>query len=339
MEFMKAYAIKNYGADTQLQQVKLPVPEVRDNEVLVKICAASVNPVDFKIRNGLLRLIKSFNFPLVLGFDFSGIVQKTGKDVHGFRIEQKVYGCPRDSHVGTFCEYRSFDASDLAPMPSNLSFEEAAALPLTALTVYQTFHQALDTKPGDRVLIHAGSGGVGIIALQYAKHLGLHTATTTSSRNIALVKELGADEVIDYTKESFEEKLSGFDAVIDTLGGDTLIRSFDVIKRGGVIVTLSGMPNPGSAYENNLGHFKAFLFLLASWSATRTAKQHGATYKFWMMHADGKQLREVTKLVEQGTIRPIIDRVYDLDDVQRALEHCEAGHTRGKVVIHIHNEH
>lgn len=331
---MKAMAIQHYGQkQPTLTQVAIPTPGPQD--VLVAIHAASINPIDFKTRDGGVRMLLKYEMPLILGSDFAGEVVQIGAQVTRFQVGDAVYGRPRKSRIGTFAEYIAVNQDDMALMPQNLNFEEAASLPLVGLTTYQAFHDILQVQPGNKILIQAGSGGIGTFAIQLAKTMGLYVATTTSGANRALVTELGADRVIDYHHEHFDDVLVNYDAVYDTLGGDNLLRSFKIVKPGGAVVSLSGLPDAKFAREYGLPMWKQLAFGLATLPIRKREKQYQVTYHFLFMAPSGQQLALIAQLVEAGKIRPVIDEVVLFSDFQSALDHSEAGHARGKIVVKI----
>ncbi|MCA1065584.1 NADP-dependent oxidoreductase [Rossellomorea sp. AcN35-11] len=332
---MKAMTINQYGKTTPLEITDLPIPNVGERDVLVEIHAASINPIDFKIRDGKVKLLLSYKMPLVLGNDFSGKVIQTGSKVKKYKIGDEVYGRPRKNRIGTFAEYLSVHEDDLALKPDNLTFVEAASLPLVGLTTWQAFNEILQLKPEQKILIHAGAGGVGTFAIQLAKEMGAYVATTASEKGYDLVSSLGADEVINYRKEPFEEILRGYDAVFDTLGGDSLNRSFQILKPHGKIVSVSAVPNGRFAVENNMGFIKRLLFSLVSRNITALEKKFSVDYHFLFMKPSGEQLTKIKQLVEKGRIRPVIDRVYSLEEAQEALLYVETGRAKGKVVVEV----
>lgn len=330
---MKAIVIERYGKDVPLQLVEVPIPTIGEKDILVEIHAASINPVDYKIRDGKVKMLLTYQMPLIVGNDFSGKVIKTGPKVSKFRIGDEVYGRPRKSRIGTFAEYLSVHEDDVSLKPKNLSFEEAASLPLVGLTTWQAFHEILELKEGQKILIHAGAGGVGTFAIQLAKQMGAYVATTASDKGNELVKSLGADEIINYKEEDFEEILKNYDAVFDTLGGEALEKSFTVLKPHGQIVSVSGLPNRKFAIQNNLGLLKTILFSIVSRKMTELEKKHDAIYNFLFMKPSGEQLSHIKKLVEEGKIRPIIDQIIPFEDAQKAIKYVEKGRAKGKVIL------
>ncbi|MGG0509124.1 NADP-dependent oxidoreductase [Priestia megaterium] len=331
---MKAMVIQKYG-DVPLQLVNRPLPDVGDNEVLAEIHAASINPIDFKIRDGKTRMLLKYEMPLILGNDFSGVVVKVGKNVTKFKIGDPIYGRPRKSRIGTFAEYIAVHEEDIAKKPKNLSFEEAASIPLVGLTSYQALHDILRLSPGQKVLIQAGSGGVGTFAIQLAKAMGLYVATTTSDKGFELVRSLGADHIINYKKEAFDKVLQNYDGVYDTIGGETLERAFKIVKPGGQVVSVSGLPNARFGQEYGSGFIKTTLFRLITRNLTKQEKKYNVHYNFLFMKPSGEQLDIITQFIESKKIRAVIDRIFTLDDVQKAIKYSESGRAKGKIVIKI----
>lgn len=331
---MKAMAIDQYGK-APMRLAEMPTPEINEYEVLAEIHAASINPIDFKIRDGKVKLLIQYKMPLILGNDFSGVVVKVGKKVTRFKVGDEIYARPRKSKIGTFAEYISIHEDDIALKPKNLSFEEAASIPLVGLTSYQALHDIMQLQKGQKILIHAGSGGVGTFAIQLAKAMGATVATTASEAGANLVTSLGADKVINYKKENFEAILKNYDAVFDTLGGQTLEKSFEIIKDGGKIVSVSGRPNARFAKEYGSGFFKTLLFSAASHKLTALEKKHHAQYSFLFMKPSGEQLRIIADLIETGKIKPIIDRTFSFEDAQKAMDYAESGRAKGKIIVKI----
>ncbi|MGK5550326.1 NADP-dependent oxidoreductase [Actinomadura kijaniata] len=331
---MKTYLIEKYGDQSAVRAAEMPDPEPGPDDVLVKIHAASVNPLDFKIRDGAFRRILPYRLPLVLGNDLAGVVVGVGSAVTRFAVGDEVYARPDKDRIGTFAELIAVHQNDLAHKPATLTMAEAASLPLVALTAWQALVERAQVQPGQKVLIHAGSGGVGTIALQLARHLGAHVATTASAANAALVKELGADVVIDYRTQDFEELLDGYDVVLDTLGGKTLDKSLRVLKPGGKVISIAGPPDADFARELGANPVLRQVMNVLSFKTRRRAKRQGVTYSFLFMRASGDQLRELTRLVDAGQIRPVVDRVFPFEQTRQAMEYAEKGRAKaGKVVI------
>lgn len=331
---MKAMVIEKYGK-VPLRMVEMSQPEIDEYEVLVDIHAASINPLDFRIRNGEVKLLINYKMPLVLGNDFAGVVTKIGRKVTGFKVGDEVYGRPRESKIGTFAEYIAVHEDDIALKPTNVSFEEAASIPLVGLTSYQALHEILQLQKGQKILIHAGGGGVGTFAIQLAKLMGATVATTASEASRELVQSLGVDEIIDYKTKQFENILENYDAVFDTLGGESLEKSFTVLKDGGEIVSISGLPNARFAKDRGLGFLKTMLLSLVSKKLTKLEKKHDVHYRYLFMKASGEQLRILTDLIESGKIKPVIDKVFSFEEAQKAIEYSESGRAKGKVILKI----
>jgi NADPH:quinone reductase-like Zn-dependent oxidoreductase len=300
---------------------------------MVEIHAAGVNLLDGKIRDGEFKLILPYRLPLVLGNDVAGVVVRVGANVRRFKPGDEVYARPAQDRIGTFAEYIAMDQADVAMKPANLTMEEAASIPLVALTAWQVLVERANLRKGQKVLIHAGSGGVGTIAIQLAKHLGAYVATTTSTANVALVKSLGADVVVDYKKDDFEKVLQGYDVVLNSLGKETLDKSLAVLKPGGKLISISGPPDPDFARQNGSGWLLQQVMRLLSFGIRRKSKRHGINYSFLFMTANGGQLGKITSLIEAGNIRPVIDQVFPFERTNEALDYVETGRAKGKVVV------
>ncbi|EJQ46433.1 hypothetical protein IEE_01932 [Bacillus cereus BAG5X1-1] len=331
---MKAMVIDKYGK-VPMRMAEMPTPEINEYEVLAEIHAASINPIDFKIRDGKVKMLLKYKMPLILGNDFSGVIVKVGAKVTRFKVGDEIYARPRKDKIGTFAEYIVIHEDDIALKPKNLSFEEAASIPLVGLTSYQALHGIMQLQKEQKILIHAGSGGVGTFAIQLAKIMGATVTTTASEAGTNLVKSLGADEIINYKTEKFEDILKNYDAVFDTIGGTTLEKSFNIIKSGGKIVSVSGMPNARFGKEFGSGFFKTLLFSLASNKLTSLEKKHNAQYSFLFMKPSGNQLRIIANYIESGKIKPVIDRIFPFEDAQKAMEYSESGRAKGKIIVKI----
>jgi len=332
---MKAFIVDQYKKDGALRFGEVPEPVVRDHDVLVAIHATSLNPLDTKIRDGEFKLILPYRLPFVLGNDVAGVVVGVGSRVRNFKAGDEAYARPSKDRIGTFAERIAVDEADVALKPTNLSMEQAASVPLVALTAWQVLVERAQLKAGQRVLIHAGSGGVGTFAIQLAKHLGATVATTTSTENVELVKSLGADVVVDYKKEDFAKVLSGYDVVLNSLGKDTLEKSIDVLKPGGKLVSISGPPDAAFARENGFNWLLQQVMRLLSFGIRRKARRRGVSYSFLFMRANGRQLSEVTTLIESGVIRPVVDRVFPFSATNEAMDYLAKGRAKGKVVISV----
>ena len=332
---MKAFILERYGNQDGVRAGEMPEPVVGDYDVLVQIHAAGVNLLDSKIRDGEFKLILPYRLPLILGNDLAGTVERVGASVRQFKPGDEVYARPDDDRIGAFAEFIAVKSTSVALKPSNLTMVEAASLPLVALTAWQALVETAQLKPGQKVFIQAGSGGVGSVAIQLAKHLGAFVATTTSTPNVAWVKDLGADVVIDYRQQDFATELQDYDVVLNSLGKDELQRSLQILKPGGHLISISGPPTPSFAAARGLAWPLKQIMRLLSLGIRRKAKLKGVTYSFVFMRADGAQLSTITSLVESGAIAPVIDRVFPFQDAQGALAYVERGRAKGKVVVEL----
>ncbi len=329
---MKAFVVEHYGKDG-LRAADVPEPEVGDGDVLVKVSAAGINPLDMMVRNGEFKRLLKYQTPFVLGHDVAGVVTRVGSAVRDFQVGDEVYARPRDLRIGTFAEYIAIDQDDVAPKPASLTLHEAAAVPLVSLAAWQALVDRAHVKPGQKVLVHAGSGGLGSTVIQLAKHLGATVATTASGENAELVRSLGADVVVDYTKEDFAEVLSGYDVVLDSRGGENLERSLTVLKPGGQAIGVTGPPDPGFAKQLGAPKFIGVVMGLLSRKVRKQARKLGVSYSFLFMQANGGQLRELASLYDAGHLRPLIDKTFPFDQTLEALAYVEQGRANGKVVI------
>lgn len=330
---MKAFVVEKYKKKGALLLVNVPEPKLQDNDVLIRIHATGVNLLDSKVRDGEFKLLLPYRPPFVLGHDAAGIVVKTGPKVKQFKVGDAVYSRPRDHRVGTFAEFIAVNETDIALKPKNLNMTEAASIPLVALTAWQALVEVGKVKPGQKVFIQAGSGGVGTIAIQLAKHLGATVATTTSAKNAELVRSLGADVVVDYNAQDFEKVLSGYDLVLNSQDPKTLEKSLRLLKAGGQLISISGPPDPVFAEAFGLNPFLKLVMRLLSRGVRKKAKALGVRYSFLFMRAQGQQLSEITSLIESGVIRPVVDKVFPFEKTRDALAFVETGRAKGKVVI------
>jgi NADPH:quinone reductase-like Zn-dependent oxidoreductase len=330
---MKAFIVDRYKKKSALRLGEMPEPKLREDDVLVLIRAAGVNPLDSKIRDGEFKLLLRYRPPFILGHEIAGTVVRVGSNVRRFKPGDEVYSRPRDGRIGAFAEFISVNEAELAMKPKNLTMEEAASIPLVGLTAWQVLVEAANLQKGQKVLIHAGSGGVGTFAIQLAKHFGATVATTTSTANVDLVKNLGADVVIDYKTQDFEKVLSGYDVVLNSLDGKTLEKSLKVLKPGGKLISISGPPDPEFARVQGLSWFLRQVMRLLSLDIRRKAARHRVSYSFVFMRADGGQLNKITSLIETGIIRPVVDRVFPFNATNEALAYVETGRSKGKVVV------
>ena len=327
---MKAFVVDKYKKKGALRLANVPDPELRDDDVLVRVHASAVNLLDSKLRDGEFKLILPYRPPFVLGHDVAGTVVRAGFKITRFKVGDEVYARPRDHRIGTFAEFIAINETDVALKPKNISMEEAASIPLVGLTAWQALVELGKVKPGQKVFIQAGSGGVGTFAIQLAKHLGARVATTTSTRNVELVKSLGADAVVDYKTQDFEKVLSGYDLVLNSQDPKTLEKSLRVLKPGGLLISISGPPDPTFAKQHGLNLFLRLVMYLLSRGVRKKAKSLGVRYSFLFMRAQGQQLNEITSLIESGAIRPIVDKVFPFEKTEDALAYVETGRAKGR---------
>ena len=308
---MKAVVIEAYGGVTELKEKVVEKPILLDNQVLVEVKAASVNPIDWKLREGYLKERYDFDFPIILGWDVAGIVTEVGKHVQDFQVGDRVFARPELTRYGTYAEYTIVDELLLARIPDNISFEEAASVPLAGLTAYQALFDVLEIMEGQKVLIHAGAGGVGTYAIQLAKLKGAYVATTASKKNHGYLTSLGADQCIDYKSEAFEQILNEYDAVFDTVGGEILSNSMKVLRKGGKIVSIVEPPSE------------------------QEAQRYGIREEYHWLIPRGDQLQELASLMEQGRLKSAQLETFPFTErgVRNAQELSESGHTKGKIVI------
>jgi NADPH:quinone reductase-like Zn-dependent oxidoreductase len=332
---MKAFVVDQYKKKGALRLADMPEPDLQEDDVLVRIHATSVNPLDFKIRDGQFKSLLPYSTPFILGHDVAGTIVRIGLRVKRFKVGDEVYARPRDHRIGTFAEFIAIDEADVALKPTNLSMVEAASIPLVGLTGWQALVEVGKVKRGQKVFIQAGSGGVGAFAIQLAKHLGATVATTTGATNFELVKNLGADVVIDYKTQDFEKLLSGYDLALNSQDAKTLEKSLSVLKPGGQLISISGPPDPAFAQALGLNLFLKAVFRLLSWRVRKKAERLDVGYAFLFMRADGRQLGDITSLIEAGAIRPVVDKVFPFLKTGDAVAYVETGRAKGKVVIQL----
>lgn len=308
---MKAIQIHQFGGTEELKYEEAPMPTINPDDVLVKIYATSINPVDWKVRQGAMKGRMEFKFPLILGWDFSGVITEVGSEVKDFKAGQEVYGKPDITRNGTYAEYVAVKASEIAIKPASVSHTEAASIPLAGLTAWQGIFDHGKTSSGQKILIHGTSGGVGTIALQLAKWKGAYVIATSSEKNIAFLKELGADEVIDYQQQQFEKELKDLDFVFDTIGGETQKKSIEVLKPGGILISTVMVEDEQPFKDKNI-HIMRF-----------------------MAQSNPEQLKQMADLVDSGKLKPIIAEVFPLEEIAKAQELSSKGHTRGKIAIQV----
>src|SRR6266853_6600883 len=323
---MRAYVLKHYGGPEGALLMDVPAPAPRPRDILVEVRAAGLNPVDFKSRQGKLRAISRPKLPLVLGNELAGEVIATGSDVKRFRTGDRVFARVAKDRAGAFAERACVDEDHAALMPRNLEFTAAAAVPLAGLTALQALRDELDVKPGQRVFISGGAGGVGTFAIQIAKWLGAHVTTTASKRGEALVRSLGCDEVIDYTIQDISSEEGRFDAGFDLIGGKTLEQMFEIMKPGTKIVSVAAPPEPQTAIKD-LGGRRALsaIFWLMSYGIRSRARRAGISYRYLFMHPSGSDLAQIAELIEQEKLKVIVDKADPLAKISDALAYVESG--------------
>lgn len=310
---MKAIVIEEYGGKEQLKEKEIERPAISQDQVLLEVYATSINQIDWKLREGYLKERLPFEFPIILGWDAAGIIAEVGEAVRDFKVGERVFARPATTRQGTYAEFVPVEENLLARMPENMTFEEAAAIPLAGLTAWQALVDVAKIKEGDRVLVHAGAGGVGNFAIQIAKSFGAYVATTASKENEEFVKLLGADLVIDYKTEQFEDVVSDYDIVLDALGGDVLEKSYQVLKKGGHLVSIAGMPSE------------------------EDAATYGVEASSYWLEPQGEQLQQLAELYEKGQLKPVIGEVFELSEqgLQDAHALSETHHAKGKIVIRV----
>ncbi|MEU0266019.1 NADP-dependent oxidoreductase [Nocardioides sp. NPDC006303] len=328
---MKAFVVTHYGPDG-LEAADVPAPTVGPRDVLVDVRAASINPLDKMVRNGELKQLLKYKPPFTLGHDVSGVITQVGSEVRDFKVGDEIFARARDLRIGTFAEQIAIDSDDISLKPRSLSFEEAAAVPLVALAAWQALVGLASVKPGQKVLVHAGAGGLGSTVIQVAKHLGAYVATTAHSKDVEKVRALGADEVVDYTSTDFAEVLSGYDVVLDSLGTASLEKSLTVLKPGGLAISVVGPPDPHMADQLGKPLLKPVMALLSRKIRSR-AKKLGVRYSFLFMEANGTQLTTLAALYDDGILKPVLDRTFPFADTIEAMAYVEQGKANGKIVV------
>jgi NADPH:quinone reductase-like Zn-dependent oxidoreductase len=330
---MKALTFKRYGKSPEIGFADVPRPTLKANEMLVQVHAAGVNPIDNMIPTGLFKAVLRFQLPATLGSDLSGVVTEVGSRVTRFKPGDAVFANIFDLGTGSIAEFAVVPESVAALKPANLDFVQAASIPMVGLTSWQALKERADLRVGQKVFIPAGSGGVGTFAIQLAKHLGANVGTTTSTGNVELVRSLGADEVVDYKKQEFENVLRGYDAVLGTVRGDALEKSIRILKPRGTIVSLVGPLDAAFASARQLNFVLKLVFGLMSRKIMRLAKKQEVTYSFLFARPDGDQLAEIGELLKAERIRPVIDKVFPFEQAKDALVYLAQGRSQGKVVV------
>ncbi len=331
---MRAFMMRGYGGPEQTAIREVPVPEPKPHEIRVRVRAAGLNPVDYKFRKGVLRAIQRPELPIPLGSEFSGVVEAVGAEVRRFAVGDRVFARVGKQDYGALAEFVCVDATFVARMPETLDFPTAAGVPLAGLTALQCLRDELHARPGMRLLITGGAGGVGTFAIQLAKWLGAEVTTTASPRGEALVKRLGADRVVDYTHERLQDAVRDMDGAMDLIGGETLLACFEVVKPGGKVVSIAGVPEPETARKDlQAGSFLAALFWVISMGVRRKARAHGVEYRYKFMLPSGEELAELAHLIDSGKLDVVVDRVFPFDEVAEAFQYLEQGRAKGKVIV------
>lgn len=330
---MKALILKRYGGADALEFAEVAHPTIRPDEILVRVHAAGLNPIDNMIPKGMFKPILKFDLPAIMGSDLAGTVVEVGSRVSRFKVGDAVYASVFDLGTGSFAEFAAVPERAAARMPANLSFAEAASLPMVGLTAWQAFKERMRLEPGRKVFIPAGAGGIGTFAIQLAKQLGATVGTTTSTGNVDLVRSLGADEVVDYKRQAFEDVMHGYDAVLGTVRGDGLEQALRIVRPDARIVSLTGPPDAAFAVARGMNVVMQLVFGLLSSKIRRLARRRGASYAFMFVRPDGAQLAAIAEMLEAGRIRPVIDTVFPFADARAGLEYLARGRAKGKVVL------
>ncbi|MDQ7856400.1 NADP-dependent oxidoreductase [Klebsiella michiganensis] len=332
---MKALTFKRYGKSPGIEFAEVTTPPLKPDELLVEVFAVGLNPIDNMIPTGMFKPVLKFQLPATMGSDLSGVVKEIGSSVTRFKPGDAIFASLFDLGTGSLAEFAIVPENVAALKPTNLTFVEAASIPMVGLTSWQALKERVNIQRGQKVFIPAGAGGIGTFAIQLAKYLGAKVGTTTSSGNIPLVTSLGADEVIDYKKSEFDKVLWGYDMVLGTLRGDTLEKSLGILRHGGKIVSLVGPLDKAFATSRQLNFLLKFIFGLMSRKIIRLAGKRNITYSFLFVRPDGGQLSEIGNLLESEHLHPVIDKVFPFEEAREALEYLARGRTRGKVVVQL----
>jgi NADPH:quinone reductase-like Zn-dependent oxidoreductase len=331
---MKALTLKKYSKSAPVIEFShVAKPTIKPNEMLVQVYAAGLNPIDNIIPTGLFKPILQFHLPAIMGSDLAGVVTEVGSQVTRFKPGDAIFASIFDLGLGSFAEFAVVPEKAAALKPANLDFVQAASIPMVGLTSWQALKERANIQSGQKIFIPAGSGGIGSIAIQLAKHFGAKVATTTSTGNIAWVEELGADETIDYTKQDFEKVLQGYDVVLGTVKGDSIEKSINTLKQGGKLISLVGPLDKAFADARRLNFLLKFIFGLMSRKVIRLARKQRVNYGFLFVRPDGQQLTEIGKLLESEKLKPVVDKVFPFDNTKEALTYLAGGHAKGKVIV------
>jgi NADPH:quinone reductase-like Zn-dependent oxidoreductase len=332
---MKALIFRRYGKRDNVTFAEMPRPVPKSDEILVEVHAVGLNPIDNMVPKGTFKPFLKFQLPAILGTDVAGVVVEVGSRVTRFKRGDEVFASVFDLGTGTLADFAVVPENAAAIKPTNLDFVQAASIPMVGLTSWQALKERASLKPGQKVFIPAGSGGIGTFAIQLAKHLGAKVGTTTSAANIDLVRSLGADEVVDYKKQEFEDVLRDYDAVLGTVRGDVLETSLRILKPNSTIVSLIGPPDAAFARARRMNFLMVGLFRLLSHKMIRHSKKRGVAYSFLFVHPDGSQLAEIGALLQSGRIKPVIDKIFPFEQAKEALAYLEEGRAKGKVVVKV----
>jgi len=335
---VKALIYRRYGGPEVMELADVDEPGLGARDVRIRVRSASINPIDYKLRSGALKRVVKYDMPVRMGFDVSGVVTEAGMRAPHFKVGSRVHAYVQTARPGTLAETICAERTDVAPLPDGLSFDEGAAVPLAGLTAWQVLVDVLKVKEGQHILIHAGAGGVGTFAIQFAKHLGLTVATTASAPKHELLTDLGADACIDYRNEDFTADGPRYDLVFDAVGGGTLLKSFQAVKPGGVVASIVSLPDNRAAREMGLNVLARLALRWMNRKVYKAARQANATFRFHAVHPSEAQLRRIDALLAQGVVRVVIDRVYSLDEYAKAFAYLEAGHATGKIVVRVSEE-
>jgi NADPH:quinone reductase-like Zn-dependent oxidoreductase len=332
---MKALTFQRYGKSPGLGMTERPRPLPKPDELLVEVHAAGLNPIDNMLMTGAFKPVVKLGLPATVGSDVAGVVVEVGSRVTRFKPGDAVFASVFDLDRGTLADYVAVPEAVAAPKPANLDFVQAASVPMVGLTAWQALKERIGLRAGQKVFIPAGSGGIGTFAIQLAKVLGASVATTTSTRNVDFVRGLGADEVVDYKQQQFQDMLRDYDAVLGTVKGEVIEQSVGILKPGGRIASLVGPLDAAFARTRGLNVLLRIVFGLMSRKILRLAGKRGVAYSFLFVHPDGGQLAEIGALLESGRLRPVIDKVFPFEQATDALAYLAQGRARGKVVVRL----